>query len=373
MREHYLLADDIIFLNHGSFGACPKPVFEQYQAWQLELERQPVEFLGRRHDTLIRDALAQLGDFLGTSGDNLVFVPNATTGLNMIARSLKLSAEDEILTTDHEYGALNLTWQYISQQTDCQVKVMPLPDYLSDAEAVADSIWQGVTKHTKILFLSHITSPTALILPVEILCQRAREAGIITIIDGAHVPGHLKLDLDVLDADFYSGNCHKWLSAPKGSAFVYIRPEHHALIDPLTISWGWDGDTLFERTRWQGTREIASFLTVPTAIDFHKEHDWWTLSEQCHQLAIATGERISHMTKLQPLATDDFFAQMIAIPLPSESDIVHLKNYLYDQHRIEVPLTSHAERKFVRVSIQAYNTQSDVDMLVNAIEAYYAD
>lgn len=371
MRDYYLLDENVVFLNHGSFGACPKPVFERYQAWQLELERQPVEFLGRRHDSLIRESLAILGDFLGTSGENLVFVPNATTGLNMVARSLKLSAGDEILTTDHEYGALNLTWSYISRETDCQLIVMPLPEQFDNPDDVVEAIWMGVTERTKIIFLSHITSPTALILPVEEICKRARSAGIMTIIDGAHVPGHLPLNLDALEADFYSGNCHKWLSAPKGSAFVYVNPEYHDLIDPLTISWGWDGETLFDRTSWQGTREIAAFLTVPDAIQFQKDHDWATIYASCHELAIETMKRVCDLLDLPPYATPDFFGQMSLAPLPDNTDLEKLKAYLYDNHHVEVPLTTHGERKFIRISIQVYNTREDADALINGLEAYF--
>lgn len=370
MRDYYLLDETVVFLNHGSFGACPKPVFERYQAWQLELERQPVEFLGRRHDSLIHDSLKILGEFLGTSGENLVFVPNATTGLNMIARSMKLDAGDEILTTDHEYGALDLTWSYISRETDCTIKVMPLPEIFNNPDDVVEAIWKGVTERTKIIFLSHITSPTALILPVEEICKRARSAGIMTIIDGAHVPGHLALNLDELGADFYSGNCHKWLSAPKSSAFSYVNPEYHDLIDPLTISWGWDGETLFDRTRWQGTREIAAFLTVPDAIQFQKEHDWASVSARCHELAIETMNRACDLLELAPYATPDFFGQMALLPLPDDTDLDALKIYLYDKHRVEVPVTTQGKRKFIRVSIQAYNTREDADALINGLRAF---
>jgi isopenicillin-N epimerase len=357
-----------VFLNHGSFGACPRPIFERYQQWQLELERQPVEFLGRRHDELIRDALNSLGDFLGTSGENLIFVPNATTGLNTVIRSLKLEAGDEILTTDHEYGALNLTWQYIQREKGIEIVPVTLPLPVMEDKDIVNAIWQGVTARTKIIFLSHITSPTALILPVEEICKRARRAGMITIIDGAHVPGHLPLHLDEMAVDFYSGNCHKWLSAPKGSACVYIHPEHHALIDPLTISWGWDGETLFDRTRWQGTREIAAFLTVPDAIRFQQEHDWENIYQQCHDLAIDSMHRVCELSALPPMAMPRFFGQMVAAPLPEHIDLAALKHELYEQYRVEVPLTSLNGKNYVRVSIQAYNTQADITKLMEGLE-----
>ncbi|MEO1645834.1 MAG: aminotransferase class V-fold PLP-dependent enzyme, partial [Chloroflexota bacterium] len=369
MREHYLLRDDVIFLNHGSFGACPKPVFERYQAWQRELEAQPVEFLGRRHDDLTRDALATLGNYLGTDGSNLVFVPNATTGLNMVARSLELDSGDEVLTTDLEYGALDLTWGFISEKTGCEIVSVALPLPMTDADAVVEAFWAGVTERTKVIFLSHITSATALLLPIEQICTRAREAGILTIIDGAHVPGQIPLDLEALGADIYSGNLHKWLSAPKGSAFVYIHPDWHAKIDPLVISWGSDGDTLFERTRWQGTRDIAAFLTVPEAIAFQHTHDWDTIRERCHALAVETVNRVCDLTGLTPLSTPDFYGQLVAIPLPDTVNPEQLKHDLYEQFRVEVPITTYKDKVFVRISIAAYNTPSDIDALIKALEA----
>lgn len=369
MREYYLLDETVTFLNHGSFGACPKPVFERYQAWQLELERQPVEFLGRRHDDLVRESLLALGDFVGTSGENLVFSPNATVGLNMVARSLDLKAGDQVLTTDHEYNALNQTWKFISQQTGCEIVVMPLPDRFDDPETVVETFWQGVTDQTKVIFLSHITSPTALILPVAGICQRARDAGILTVIDGAHVPGHIPLNLDELGADFYSGNLHKWLSAPKGVAFTYIKPEHHDMLDPLVISHGWGSATLFDQTAWQGTRDIAAYLSVPAAIAFQREHEWAKISQSCHELAIETMHRICEWTDATPLATDDFFAQMITAPLPDTIPALELQKKLYDQFRVEVPLTVHRDQTYARVSIQAYNSLHDTDALLAALQS----
>lgn len=368
MRDLYLLDPDVVFLNHGSFGATPRSVFEQYQQWQLELERQPVEFLGRRHDELIHNALSQLGNFIGTSGENLIFVPNATTGLNTVIRSLKLNAGDEIIVTDHEYGALNLTWQYIQREKGIEIVPVTIPLPLLKPLDAVNAIWQAVTSRTKAIFMSHITSPTALILPVEEIAKKARRAGIITVIDGAHVTGHLPTNLDEMDVDFYSGNCHKWLSAPKGSAFAYIHPDYHDMIDPLTISWGWDGETLFDHTRWQGTRDVAAFLTVPDAIRFQQEHDWATIYEQCHDLAIETMHRICELTGLSPIAMPRFFGQMIAAPLPDDTDLMTLKNDFYEQFRVEVPLTELNGKKYVRVSIQVYNTKEDTDKLLEGLE-----
>jgi isopenicillin-N epimerase len=368
LRDLYLLDPSVTFLNHGSFGACPRVVFERYQAWQLEMERQPVEFLGRRYDGLIRESRDSLAEFVGTNGENLIFVPNATVGLNTVMRSLRLYAGDEILTSNHEYGALILGWQYLAREKGIVIKQMNLDLPFLDEKDIVEKIWAGVTPKTKVLFLSHITSPTALIFPVQELCRRAREAGIISIIDGAHVAGHLPLNLDAFGADFYSSNLHKWLSAPKGSAFLYVRPEHHDVIDPLTISWGWDGESLFDRTRWQGTRDVSAYLTVPEAIKFQKEHDWWTISAQCHDLAIDTMHRVCELFGLSPAAMPRFFGQLVIAPLPKGTNTVQLKTELYDKYRVEVPLTAHNDQAFVRISIQAYNTRADADMLLKALK-----
>lgn len=239
LRSMFLLDPEVIFLNHGSFGACPKPVFDSYQHWQRELERQPVEFIQRRQDDLIDSARGRLASELNVPPDDVVFVPNATSGLNVFARSMKLQPGDEILATDHEYGALNLTWQHVCARTGAKYVQQEIPLPVTTPEAMIETLWQGVTDRTKVIFLSHLTSPTALIFPVAEICHRAREAGIISIIDGAHAPGQLPLDLIAIGADVYSGNCHKWMCSPKGAAFLYVRPEHQEIVEALTVSWGW--------------------------------------------------------------------------------------------------------------------------------------
>src|SRR5438477_1823193 len=239
LRQEFLLDPDVVFLNHGSFGACPRPVFEQYQSWQRELERQPVEFLGRRQRDLLADARQTLATYLGAQQPDVVYVPNVTEALNIAARSLPLESGDEILTSDHEYGALERAWTFVSEHRGTRVVPVHLPAFLDDPEEVAELVWRGVTSRTRVLFLSHITSPTAVRLPIEPLVMRAREAGIWTVIDGAHAPGQIDLDLTCLGVDFYGGNCHKWLSAPQGAGFLYVRQGLQALIEPLVISWGW--------------------------------------------------------------------------------------------------------------------------------------
>lgn len=383
LRELFLLRPDVVFLNHGSFGACPRPVFEAYQQWQLELERQPVEFLGRRFGGLLREAREALAAVVGARADDLVYVPNATTGLNAVARSLRLAPGDEVLTTNHEYGALDRTWRFVCARRGATYVNRPLPLPISSADEVIEQLWAGVTERTRVLFLSHITSPTALILPVQELVRRARAVGIITIVDGAHVPGQIPLDLEALGADFYAGNCHKWLNSPKGSAFLYARKEVQPLVEPLVVSWGWqpESSTLLSldsngsspfvlQHEWQGTRDIAAYLSVPAAIEFEAVHDWPRVRQECHELARYARQALGELTGLEQICPDspEWYAQMATIPLPS-CDAEELKRRLYDEYRVEVPIIEWNSRQFIRVSVQGYNTREDVEALVEALAA----
>ncbi len=209
LKEHFLINQDIVFLNHGSFGATPKPVFDAYQDWQSELEKQPVEFLGRRHDELMHSARAALAEFLHATPDDLVYTQNVTIALNIVAHSLELRPGDEVLASDHEYGALDRTWRFLSKERGFRYVDQPISVPVDSINKLVEKFWRGVTRNTRVIFLSHITSPTVIIFPVKEIIQRAKQAGILTIIDGAHAPGQIPLDLPSLGADFYGGNLHK--------------------------------------------------------------------------------------------------------------------------------------------------------------------
>ncbi|HEX2979124.1 MAG TPA: aminotransferase class V-fold PLP-dependent enzyme [Anaerolineaceae bacterium] len=374
LRDDFLLDPSVIFLNHGSFGATPRPVFASYQRWQLELERQPVEFLGRRAHALLQQSREALAEYLRTDVDNLVYVTNATTGLNTIIRSLDLGPEDEVLTSQHEYGALDRTWRFLAQKKGFHYIHQPLPSPMTDHENFVDCFWQGVTPRTRVIFLSHITSPTALIFPVQKICQRARAAGILTVIDGAHAPGQVPVSLDEMGADFYSGNLHKWLCAPKGAAFLFARPECQRLVEPLVVSWGWESDTpgpspFIDQQEWTGTRDLAAFLAVPDAIAYQQKHNWDARIADCHALLVDTQHRVARLTGLPLLHADspEWTAQMAAAPLPNTVDLSVLKTRLYDDYRVEVPLVEWNGHKLVRISIQVYNNQADADALLRAL------
>ncbi len=375
LKDLFLLDPDIVFLNHGSFGATPRPVFEVYQDWQRRLEHQPVQELGRELMGNLREAREALGAYLHTPATDLAFVPNATVGVNIVARSLALKPGDEVLTTDHEYGACDNIWTFVSQQTRAKFVRQPITVPAETHDEIIEQFWQGVTPRTRVIFLSHITSTTALHLPIEAVCRRAREAGILTVVDGAHGPGQIALDLPASGADFYAGNCHKWLCAPKGSGFLYTRPERQALIEPLVVSWGWgDNDSIEHESRylaklqWSGTRDYSAYLSVAAAIDFQREHGWDAVRARCHEMTRDAMRRVGEITGLPPLYPDDrFYHQMASLPLPPVGDLPAFKARLYDEFRIEIPTVEWNGQAFLRLSVQGYNTDADIDALIDAL------
>ena len=383
LAADFLLRPDIAFLNHGSFGACPRPVFERYQAWQRELEAQPVEFMGRRLSGLLAEARGRLADFLGAGhADNLIFVPNVTYAINIVARSLDLGPGDEVLATDHEYGGAERIWRFVCGQHGATYVRQPLPWPIHDRaemetiQRIVEQFWAGVTPRTRVIFLSHITAPTALILPVAEICRRARAAGILTVVDGAHAPGQIELDLAALGADFYGGNCHKWLCAPKGAGFLYARPERQALLQPLVVSWGWDslnpGPSPFvDYFDWVGTDDPAAYLSVPAAIDYQQQHDWPQVRAACHRLAAQARARLAELIGL-PLPypdSEEWWSQMCVVPLPPVSvatDPGVLGRRLWEEFQVEVPVFAWRE-PLLRISIQAYNRPEQVERLVEGV------
>lgn len=375
LQQYFLLDPEVHFLNHGSFGATPKPVFDSYQDWQRRLERQPVLFLGREYDRLLKDSRSALAEYLHAEADDLAYIPNATHGANIIARSLNLHPGDEILATDHEYGACDYTWEHVCGKTGAKYIHQPVPLPIDTEDEIVEQFWSGVTPNTKVVYLSHITSPTALRLPVEKICQRARQAGILSIVDAAHAPGQLPVDLTAIGADAYFGNCHKWMLAPKGAAFLHVRRDLQDIIEPFVVSWGshptpetTTGSRYIDLLQWTGTKDPAAALAVPTAIEFMKEHRWEQVRVDCHALLRKAIERVCDLTDLPPLypLDSDFYSQMAIAPLPLV-DAAQLKRRLYDEFRVELPITQLGDRQFVRISIQGYNTKEDVDALMDAL------
>lgn len=376
-----MLEPDVVFLNHGSYGATPRPVMETYHNWQGKLELQPVRFLAREINGLLLEGRQALGAYLGAGADELVFVPNATHGANIIARSVELSPNDEVLTTDHEYGACDYAWEFVCRKTGSSYIHQSIPLPVQSEEEIVEQFWKGVSSRTKVIYLSHITSPTALVLPVKQICQRAKQLNILTVVDAAHSPGQIPVDLQDLGSDVVFGNCHKWMLSPKGAGFLYVRQETQPVIKPLIVSWGYHateeiatGSQFIDYLQWTGTHDPAAYLSVPEAIRFMQENAWDNVRQNCHGLLTNAIERICELAGMEPLypLDSDFYAQMGIAPIPN-SDLSLLKQRLYDKYKVEVPLIQWHDRQFIRISVQGYNGQEDIDALISALKALMSE
>lgn len=373
-RADFQLEPGLVFLNHGSFGAVPAAVERAASELRAAMERNPVEWLGRRSDELLAAARQRLAGFLGASPDDVVFFPNPTTAINMVVRSLRLAPGDEVLTTDHEYGACMRTWAKWCGETDTRLVVAPIAVPVADAGTLVDHIWSHVTERTRVLFISHLTSATALVLPVAALCERARQRGILTIVDGAHVPAHLDLDLGSLGADVYTGALHKWLCAPKGCSFLYATPRVQEWLQPLVVSWGWESDDpsgsrFVDHHQWQGTRDLTPFLAVDAALRFAESFDWAAMRAQQHRMAVRARDAIDAIAGVPPVCpgTTEWLGQMAVGQLPVDVDTEALMQGLLTRHRIEARCHRWGHLALLRVSCAAYTTDDEIDALIGAL------
>jgi isopenicillin-N epimerase len=373
LRSKFQLRPDITFLNFGSFGACPKEITENYRHWQDLFESEPIQFMtviGPHQLKLSREAL---GNYIGCDADDVVFTTNPSYAMNIVAKSLKLEPGDEMLTTDLEYGAMDRTWNYYARQYGYTYKRQPIRLPLQSKEDFIEQFWNGYTPKTKAIFISQITSSTALIFPVKEICKRAKELGLLTIVDGAHVPGHIALDLNEMEADIYTGACHKWMMTPKGSSFLYAKKEVQNWLDPLIISWGYESATpshskFLDYHQQQGTRDFSAFLTIPKALDFMRENKWTEVADSCRKLAHDNYQRFCDLLQTKPLApiTDEFLGQMCSMEIRTTQP-EKLKQLLYAKYKIEIPVMVHADKVYLRYSVNAMNDQADLDKLYNAI------
>ena len=380
-REDFLLRQDWRLLNNGSFGACPKPVFEMYQKWQAEFEAHPGGYMSQVRERMT-EARTRLAEYLHTDQSRLGFVTNATMGVNVATHSLRswLQPGDEVLTTNHEYGACNHAWQFNCGKAGARYINHPIDLPIHTDEQFIEQFWAGVTERTRVIYLSHTTSPTALTFPLTEICQRARAAGIITVIDGAHVPGQRDLFLDELGADFYTGNCHKWMLGPKGTAFLYVRAEMQELIEPLIVGHGWlpeqrSEQHLIDYVEQFGTRDMAGFLAVPAAIDYMEQHNWPQVRARCHGMALAAKRDLEQHFDTESICPETFewFSQLVPIHLPDQTDMGQLSQIMREQYQIEMPMINWNGVKIARLSVQVYTQQDEVDTLVQVIKKHLPD
>ena len=374
LKSQFLLREDITYLNFGAFGACPKPVLEKQHQIQEEVEEDPTLFMTEKLPRYLKDARIALSGFLKCDPDDVVYVTNPSYGVNIVAKSLHLNSGDEVLATELEYGACDRTWEYYCRQKGAVYVRQKIRFPIESREDFISQFVQGIASKTKLIFISHITSSTGLLLPVHEICQIAKEKSIPTFIDGAHAPGQVALNLSELDPDFYTGACHKWMLAPKGSSFLYVKKELQNLLDPLLISWGYNSDNpsdsrFLDYHQLQGTKDYSAFLTVPTAINFMKENNWDDVRTECKTITQNHAERFCKLLNATPLSpvTDDFIAQLYSIRLQINAP-EKLHDVLYNKYKIQVPVMPHNNTWYLRYSINAFNSNDDLDKLYDAME-----
>ncbi|MEZ5962895.1 MAG: aminotransferase class V-fold PLP-dependent enzyme [Planctomycetota bacterium] len=389
LARHWRLDPTVTFLNHGSFGACPAAVLQVQDELRTRMEREPVLFLHRQLEALLDDARARLAEFVSVDPDDLAFVPNATTGVNVVLASLQLAPGDELVTTDHEYNACKNALDRVADRAGARVVVVPLPFPLQDARDAIDPLLAALTPRTRLVLVDHVTSPTGLVLPIATVADVCRSRGIDLLVDGAHAPGMLDLDLRALGATYYTGNCHKWMCAPKGAALLYVSRERQADVRPLVTSHGANSPRT-DRSRFRlefdftGTADYTPFLCVPAAIDTMAgvfPGGWPELRQHNRTLVLAGRAALCKALDTPPPAPDAMLGSLASIPLPDAPgaprgrlglDDLHVE--LFERHRIEVPVMPwpRAPHRLLRISAQAYNSAAQYDHLALAVRELLA-
>jgi isopenicillin-N epimerase len=383
--RHWNLDPDVVFLNHGAFGACPLRVLERQQELRDDLEREPVEFLYRRYEPRIDEAREALGRFVGADPDDLAFVPNATTGVSTVLRSLSFEPSDEILVTDHEYNSCRNALNLVAEKSGAKVVTVHVPFPLRSAEEVLQAVLSGVTGKTRLLLIDHVTSPTGLVFPLESIVRSLSEKGVDTLVDGAHAPGMLPLRISDLGAAYYTGNCHKWMCTPKGCALLYVRRDRQHLVRPLAISHGANSPRT-DRSRFRlefdftGTDDPTPFLCIPEAIRFFEEivpGGWDEVRRRNRTLALRARTILQEALSIPAPAPEDMVGSLAAVPLPDRKEDLGLlplsldpiSRELFDRHRIEVlaSVWPHSRHRVLRVSAQLYNEEEQVRILARAL------
>ncbi|MCP4092824.1 MAG: aminotransferase class V-fold PLP-dependent enzyme [Planctomycetes bacterium] len=382
LRRYWSLDPEVTFINHGSYGACTKAVQEHQQQWRAEMEREPVLFMSKR-DAMFDSARVSLAPFLGSEVDDIVMVPNATHGVNAVIRSQRWQAGDELLVTNHEYNACRNTLDYAADRWGAKVVVVDIPFPIDDPQQVIDVMLKAVTERTVFCLIDHITSPTALVLPLEQLVPALQEHGIKVLVDGAHAPGQLPLDLSKLNADYYTGNLHKWPCAPKGSAVLVAPKRNQAGLHPVAISHGYNADTS-ERSRyqqefdWPGTFDLSAWASIPFVLeDMQSKMDggWSAIMKHNRELAMQARDYLCKAWEQQTTAPDSMVGSMSTILVPKDiiANIEKRGSDLYTELReqwgIQVPVIPLPDPlgTAVRISAQLYNSMDDYHKLANAV------
>ena len=375
IKSCFMLDPNITYLNHGSFGACPKPIFKSLIRWHRKLEKEPVRHLAFDLYNFLQDSRFSLAEYINCDADDLAFFPNPSTALNTVLRSINFKTDDEVLSTNHEYGAMDRAWDFMSKKKGIKYIKRKIQLPIESKEVFINDFIKGISDKTKVIFLSQITSATALVFPVKEICDYARKKNIITIIDGAHVPGHIELDIKQINPDFYSGACHKWMCSPKGVAFLYANKKMQNIIEPLVISWGYDAEKpshsqFLDYLQWQGTNDMSAYLTIPDTIKFLKERNWREVSEKCKELNIWAKEKIISELKVKGLSDNKFNAKQMSSFFMHFDDVFNNQLDFYKKYKIQIPFFKWNEETLFRISIQAYNSKKDIDMLIDSFKKF---
>jgi isopenicillin-N epimerase len=392
IREPFLLDPEWDFLNHGSFGACPRAVLDVQADLRQRMEHQPVRFLDNEHEALLDGARRALAAFVGADPEGLAFVPNATTGVNAVLRSLPLGPGDALLVTDHAYGACRNALDDAAVRAGARVVVARIPFPLADPAEVVDAVLGAVVPGTRLALIDHVTSPTGLVLPVAGIVEALQFRGIDALVDGAHAPGMVPLDVRALGAAYYTGNCHKWLCAPKGAGFLWVRPDRRDGVRPVVISHGatsrrTDRSRFLLEFDWVGTGDPTAFLSVPAAIGFMGTllpGGWPALMGRNRALALRARDILCAALDVPPPCPDAMIGSLAAVPLPDRPDgrprrpplfLDPLQEALQERTRIEVPVMAWPAppRRLLRVSAQAYNAPDQYVRLADTVRRLLAE
>jgi len=384
IREQILLDPTVANLNTGSFGPLPRVVFDRVTELRRRLAEEPMDFFLRQGPPLLWQARERLAQFLGCRPERLIFTGNVTSGINTIAAGLHLAAPGEILLSDHEYGAMHWCWERAAQRQGSTLRTLPLPSKAESADEIVEAFRKAITEKTRLLFFSHVLSPTGLVLPAAAICAEARRRGVLTVVDGAHAPAMIPLDLDRLGADFYGGNCHKWLLAPSGAGFLHFGQGNEDRLEPMQVSWGWHADrtrlderdefgsTLrIRRFEFEGTRDPCPWLAVPSAIDFQQGIGPANIRSRNAELVTYTRQRLGQL-ELTPATPVHPKLQgfMTAFRLPDRVAANPLRQHLWDKYRIEVPVVERPDCLLLRVSTHFYNLKEEIDRLAVAVKEF---
>lgn len=363
---------DTVYLNHGSFGPAPAAVRDCRDQWRRRMDEQPMDFFVRQLEPAMDAARRRLAEFVGTRFENLVFVENATFGMNVVANCFPLQAGDEVLLNDHEYGAVQQIWQRATARVGAQAKSFVIKLPLESSAEIVEQILQNCNARTRLVIVSQITSPTAMIWPVAEISAALRARGVAVCIDGPHAPAQIDVTIDDYGCDFYTASCHKWLCAPLGTGFLQVHPRWHNCMQPILQSWGrllpdtpqhW-----YEHFTWSGTRDNSGYLAIPAAIDFMQAVGLAAFRERTSWLANYAENHLVELTGQSPVAprAAGFYGTMCHVPLPG-GDWSQLQNQLWQQYQIEVPIVHFGGRWFVRVSCHLYTSTSQIERLLHAL------